>query len=97
MIWVELSTVNDADWPLNLTLVAPVKFVPVIVTLEPAAPLAGEKPEMVGAGVPPPPMNASYSKRFGEPVPGPMTTPLVEFVISALATEAGVAVGLSPA
>src|SRR5438477_291615 len=71
VICVELLTVNDAACPLNFTLVAPVKFVPVMVTLEPAPPLAGEKPEMVGAGVPPPaPMNSSYSRRFGEPVPG---------------------------
>ena len=56
VIWVELLTLNEADWPLNFTLVAPVKLVPVMVTLEPAPPLAGEKPEMVGAGVPPPPM-----------------------------------------
>src|SRR5436309_10973560 len=53
VICVLLLTVNDADWPLNFTLVAPVKLVPVMVTLEPVPPLAGEKPEMVGAGVPP--------------------------------------------
>jgi hypothetical protein len=36
--------------PLNLTAVAPVKFVPVIVTLVPARPLVGVKLVMVGAG-----------------------------------------------
>jgi hypothetical protein len=39
---------------LNFTLVAPVKFVPVIDTLLPTAPLDGEKLEIVGAGTPPP-------------------------------------------
>jgi hypothetical protein len=34
--------------PLNLTAVAPVKFVPLIVTLAPASPLVGEKPVIVG-------------------------------------------------
>ena len=36
--------------PLNLTEVAPVKFVPFIVTLVPGDPLAGEKLLMVGSG-----------------------------------------------
>ena len=53
-------TVNVAVVPLSLTAVAPVRFVPVRVTLvEPAVPLAGEKLESVGAaggGVPPPPV-----------------------------------------
>ena len=34
---------------LNLTAVAPVKFVPLIVTLVPAGPLAGVKLVIVGA------------------------------------------------
>src|ERR1051325_7810141 len=59
VICVELLTVNEADWPLNFTLVAPVKLEPVMVTLVPTPPLAGEKPEMVGAGVPPLPMKSS--------------------------------------
>ena len=33
VILVELLTVNDADAPPSLTLVTPVKFVPLIVTL----------------------------------------------------------------
>jgi hypothetical protein len=37
--------------PLNRTLVAPPKFVPVIVTGVPAGPLAGAKESMVGAGM----------------------------------------------
>jgi len=54
LICVELSTLNDAAWPLNLTLVAPVKFVPLTVTVVLTPPLVGEKLEIVGAGVPPP-------------------------------------------
>ena len=37
--------------PLNLTAVAPVKVVPLIVTLVPTAPLVGVKPVIVGAGM----------------------------------------------
>ena len=55
LICVEVMTENDAACPLNVTLVAPVRFVPVIVTDEPTPPLAGENPLIVGAGVPPPP------------------------------------------
>ena len=35
--------------PLNVTAVAPVKFVPLIVTLVPTGPLAGVKLVIVGA------------------------------------------------
>ena len=55
LICVALITENEADWPLNRTALAPVRFVPVMVTDEPTPPLTGEKPEMVGSGVPPPP------------------------------------------
>jgi hypothetical protein len=49
VIWVAESTENVvALVPLNVTAVAPVKFVPVITTLAPTAPLAGEKFEIVG-------------------------------------------------
>ena len=37
--------------PLNLTAVAPVKFVPLMVTLIPTAPLVGVKLTIVGAGI----------------------------------------------
>ena len=37
--------------PLNFTAVAPVKAVPVIVTLAPTAPLVGEKLVIEGAGI----------------------------------------------
>jgi hypothetical protein len=48
VIWVSESTVNLATVPLNVTRVAPVKFVPVIVTAVPTGPEVGVKPEMIG-------------------------------------------------
>ena len=42
-------TVKAAVVPLNVTAVAPVKFVPLIVTLVPTGPLAGAKLVIVGA------------------------------------------------
>jgi hypothetical protein len=42
------STWKVAEVPLNFTAVAPVKFVPVIVTLMPTAPLVGKKLVIVG-------------------------------------------------
>ena len=42
-------TEKVAAAPLNVTAVAPVKFVPLIVTLVPTGPLAGVKLEIVGA------------------------------------------------
>jgi hypothetical protein len=47
--------------PLIVTAVAPVKFVPLIVTLVPTVPLVGVKPVIVGAGgtTTPPFRNAS--------------------------------------
>ena len=41
----------QAFTPLNLTAVAPVKFVPLIVTLVPTGPLAGVKLAIVGGGM----------------------------------------------
>ncbi len=40
-----------AGVPLNWTTVAPVRFVPVIVTLVPVPPLPGRNPPIVGAGM----------------------------------------------
>ena len=37
--------------PLNLTDVAALKFVPLTSTVAPTGPLAGEKPEIVGAAM----------------------------------------------
>src|SRR2546422_202810 len=50
-IEVEEVTVKLALVPLNRTAVAPVKFVPVIVTGVPTGPLVGAKLVIVGAGV----------------------------------------------
>ena len=47
----ELLTVNVAGCPLNETAVAPVKFVPVIVTTVPPTPLGGVKEMMAGITV----------------------------------------------
>ena len=49
---VSESTLNDvALVPLNFTAVAPVRLVPVIVTLAPIAPEVGVKLDTVGAGI----------------------------------------------
>lgn len=48
VIWVLEFTVKVALVPANLTLDAPVKFVPVIVTDVPTGPLAGENDEIAG-------------------------------------------------
>ena len=44
-------TVKLALTPLNITAVAPVKFVPLSVTLLPTGPLVGVKLVIVGAGI----------------------------------------------
>jgi hypothetical protein len=48
VICVSELTVKEAVTPLNVTAVAPVRFVPVITTELPTAPLVGEKPVIVG-------------------------------------------------
>jgi hypothetical protein len=50
LIDVSEATVKLALVPLNVTAVAPVKFVPLIVTLVPTGPLAGAKLVIVGGG-----------------------------------------------
>src|SRR6266478_4628008 len=50
VIWVAELTVKLALVPLNATVVAPVRVVPVIVTEVPAEPLVGLNPVTVGAG-----------------------------------------------
>src|SRR2546426_1392329 len=49
--WIAVAelTVKFALTPLNVTAVAPVKFVPLIVTLVPTGPLVGAKLVIVGA------------------------------------------------
>ena len=49
VICVELTKVNEALAKLKRTAVAPVKFVPLIVTSVPTGPLVGVKLEIVGA------------------------------------------------
>ena len=53
MIDVGELTVNDAATFRSVTEVIPAKFVPVIVTELPTAPLPGVKPEIVGVEMPP--------------------------------------------
>ena len=48
LICVLDTTVNVADVPLNFTLVAPVKFVPLTVTAVPTGPLVGVNEVMPG-------------------------------------------------
>jgi hypothetical protein len=52
VIVVEDTTVKEASVSPNKTLVAPVKLVPVIVTVVPpiVGPLSGESPVIIGAG-----------------------------------------------
>jgi len=49
--WIAVAevTLKVALVPLNATALAPVKFVPLMVTLVPTGPLAGVNPEIVGA------------------------------------------------
>ena len=51
VIVVALTTVKEvASWPPKATAVAPRKFVPLMVTTVPVAPLVGVKEVMVGIG-----------------------------------------------
>ncbi len=52
VIWVAEFTANMAERPFNFTAVAPVRFVPVMVTVVPTFPEVGEKLEMVGVTPP---------------------------------------------
>ena len=51
--WIAVSevTLKLALLPLNVTAVAPVKFVPLIITLAPTGPLAGVTLVIVGGGL----------------------------------------------
>jgi hypothetical protein len=51
VILIDVLTVKPAETPLNVTDVAPVKFAPLTVTLEPITPLVGEKLLIRGATV----------------------------------------------
>jgi hypothetical protein len=50
VIWVALFTVNVADVLFSETAVAPVKFVPLMVTIVATCPLEGLKLVIVGVG-----------------------------------------------
>jgi hypothetical protein len=51
VIVCELTTVNAAALPANITLDTPTKFAPLIVTCVPTGPLVGVKPVIVGGGI----------------------------------------------
>jgi hypothetical protein len=51
VIFVAELTLNVVDVPANVTLVAPDRFVPLIVTEVPTGPLVGENDEMTGAAI----------------------------------------------
>jgi hypothetical protein len=51
VIFTLVDTAKLAPTPLNVTSWAPVRFVPLIVTLVPAAPMVGEKLVMVGTAL----------------------------------------------
>src|SRR6058998_2503886 len=53
VIWVFEFTVKLAAMPLKVTVVAPVKWFPPIVTVVPTGPLVGLKELIVGAAVAP--------------------------------------------
>ena len=67
-------TVKPADTVPSLTEVAPVKFVPLIVTLVPVNPKVGEKLVIVGALPPPPPPPVTVNDVALVPVPLPFDT-----------------------
>jgi hypothetical protein len=72
---VSVITVKLAFTPLNATAVAPVKFVPPIVTLVPTGALVGANPVIVGV---PSTVNAMlpYAVPWGPPTfSGPVTAP----------------------
>src|SRR5256712_8816342 len=74
--WIAVAelTAKPALTPLKATAVAPVKFVPLIATLVPTAPLVGVKPVIVGG------LDVTVVARGVVPdtpgVPSPATAPL---------------------
>ncbi|GAC1639289.1 MAG: hypothetical protein NVS9B14_20370 [Candidatus Acidiferrum sp.] len=76
-IWLASVTVNVAAVPLNFTLVAPVKFVPVRVTLVPTGPLVGETAVIVGT--------AAVTVKLPIEVVEPCGVTIVIFPVTALA------------
>lgn len=76
-IWLASVIEKVAVVPLNFTLDAPVKFVPVSVTLVPTCPLAGERAVIVGA--------AALTVKFPAEVAEPRGVTIVIFPVIALA------------
>jgi hypothetical protein len=78
--WIAVAEVTVKEvalTPLNATAVAPVKFVPLIVTLVPTGPLVGVKPEIVGeppAGGPPAGSPPSHAEKVNAGVNASMPT-----------------------
>src|SRR5260221_1140495 len=67
-IWLASVIEKVAAVPLNLTLVAPVKFVPVSVTLVPTCPLVGETAVIVCAAALSMKLLVHLSVPFGVPI-----------------------------
>jgi hypothetical protein len=83
VIWVGELTVKLAVRFLSVTDVAPVKFVPVIVTIVPTGPLVGKKLEIVGAGA------AVVTVNVPALVPGPPGVVTLHFpLVAPVGTEA---------
>ncbi len=76
-MWLASVTENVAVVPLNFTLVAPVKFVPVIVTVVPDCPLVGEKLAIVGVA-------GALTVKFVDELAEPCGVTIVIFPVAAL-------------
>src|SRR5262249_18669089 len=89
-MWLASVTEKPADVPLNFTPVAPVKFVPVIVTPAPTCPLVGEKLVTVGLATFTVKLLADVAVPFGvtrEIFPVTAALGTVNVALVALATE----------
>lgn len=86
VIFVDELTVKVAAVPPSFTEVAPVKFVPVIVTCVRANPNVGVNPLIVGAP-PPPPLPVTVKLAELVPVPEPFDTEIFP-VVAPLGTVA---------
>jgi hypothetical protein len=98
VICVYETTVNVAETPLNLTFVAPVNAVPVIVTLRPTLPLVGVKAVIVGCTLntlPLTPVPAGVVTLI-LPVSAPLGTVVVILVLETTVNDADVPLNLTP-
>ena len=87
------STKNSTSVTRPALSVAFAETVTLPLSVEPAVGDVIETMGSVTSGVPPVGKSV-YSRRFGEPFPGPVTTPRVVWLTTANATCAGVAPGL---